>query len=138
MNARSRDSGAEQCSMGGLMEVRTESLEKSRLQERLQCLQLDPHHVNVSYGWACNLDVDSLWQDQRIPTSELGSFVERAILNGIFELGESDLHINGTARAFSFTLCHESDLHFKSDDQAIVARVIDAWSEAGIRHYEVR
>jgi hypothetical protein len=125
------------------MEVRTEPLEKTRLEEQLQsiyelCLELDPQRVAVSYGWACNLDVDSLWQDQRIPTSELGSFVERAISTGIFELGESDLHINGAGRAFSFTLCHESDLHFECDDQTVVMRVIDAWNEAGIRHYEVR
>src|SRR5262245_56450164 len=124
------------------MEVRTEPLEEARLQTQPDlvyrlCPQFDPHELDISYGWACHLDIDSLWKDHRIPTSKLVPFVQRAISNGIVELGGSDLHIKGVHRAFSFTLCHKSDLHFASNDPALLAIVTAAWREAGVRYYDV-
>jgi hypothetical protein len=124
------------------MEVRTEPLEEGRLEGQLRllyelCPQLDSLELDVSYGWACHLDIDRMWQDHRIPASELVTFIGQAISEGIVELGGSDLHINGVHAGFTFTLCHESDLHFRSDDPTLVARVTTAWREAGIRYFEV-
>ena len=124
------------------MEVRTEPLTDPVLEDQLDllyelCLEFDSGEIDVSYGWACNLDVDQLWKDQRIPTSSLPSFVNRSTSEGIVDLGGSDLHIKGVGVAFSFTVCHESDIHFESPDPSLVSRVTSAWSERGLRFYQV-
>jgi hypothetical protein len=124
------------------MEVRTHPFEEGMLEEQLDviyelCLEFDPRELDVSYGWACKLDVDALWKKQRIPTAELASFVRRSMAEGIFELGGSGLHMKGVHVAFSFTLCHEADIHFESPDSRLVSRVAGAWSEHDLPYYEV-
>jgi hypothetical protein len=124
------------------VEVRTEPLTDPVLEGQLGvlyelCLEFDSGEIDVSYGWACNLDADQLWKDQRIPTSSLPSFVNRSTAEGIVFLGGSDLHIKGVRVAFSFTLCHESDIHFESPDPLLVSRVTNAWAESGLRFYQV-
>ena len=74
------------------MEVRTEVLANALLEGEVQrlcalCLELDPAELDVSYGWACDLDVDLLWKAQRISTAALASFVNRNTASGIFSQG---------------------------------------------------
>ena len=125
-----------------MAEVRTEPLRGDRLQAQLGalcelCTRFEPGELNVSYGWACNLEVDDLWKARSISASSLSSFIDESISNGVFELGESDLHIKGTSVEFEFTLCHESDLHFESPDESLVSLVTEAWGQAGLAFYEV-
>jgi hypothetical protein len=124
------------------MEVRSQPLERVIIEQQLGviyelCLEFDPRELDVSYGWACHLDIDKLWKDQRIPTTGLSSFVSRSTSEGIVQVGGSDLHINGVHAAFTFTLCHEADIHFESPVLSLVSRVTAAWSEHGLRYYEV-
>ena len=51
--------------------------------------------------------------------------------------GESDLYITGTSVELSFTLCHESDIHFESQDETLIKRVTEVWTAAGVGFYEV-
>ena len=84
--------------------------------------------VVVTYGWACKLPMDQLWQPHEIQTQSLASLIRRSVNDGIFHLGGSDLHIEDRAGTFEFKLCHESDIHFKSVDQSQVAQVIEEWT----------
>jgi hypothetical protein len=91
----------------------------------------------MSYGWACDLDQDDLYLDHRVQSSALNDFVDRSTASGVFTLGESDLYIKGASVEFSFTLCHESDIHFECLDPNLVNRVTGAWTGAGLSFYEV-
>lgn len=125
------------------MEVRTQPLEPSALVAQLQavcelCAALDPVGLDVSYGWACDLeDDDDLYVDHRIGTSALSDFVESSRARGVFTLGGSDLYIKGASVHFSFTLCHESDIHFESHDESLVNRVTQTWAASGLTFYPV-
>lgn len=130
-------------SYAGNVEVRTQPLDGAALvsQPRLVaelCLALDPSGLNVSYGWACHLEIDALYTDHRIESHHLLDFLDESARRRAFTLGQSDLHIHGAGIDFCFTLCHESDIHFESADPALVSRVVAAWKAAGLSVHEVK
>jgi hypothetical protein len=123
-------------------EVRTRVLDADTLAGQFRvlcdlCVDLDPVGLDVSYGWACDLDQDDLYLDHRIETRGLSDFVRRATESGVFTLGESDLYIKGTSIEFCFTLCHESDIHIECQDASLIKRVTAVWAAAGVSFYAV-
>ena len=124
------------------MEVRTEILSRAALEQHVGvvqqlCVEFAAATVDVTYGWACNLAIDDLYQDHRMSTSELLPFIARSVTDNIFRLGDSDMYIKDAGGVFEFTICHESDIHFESNDPSLVSRVTTLWSEHGLRSYEV-
>jgi hypothetical protein len=124
------------------VEIVTQQLDNATLEAQLRlvaelCPAFDPSGVNVSYGWACELDIDELYRDHLVESHRLLEFVDESIRRGVFTLGQSDLHIHGAGIDFSFRLCHESDVHFDSPDSALVSRVVSAWKTAGLSVREV-
>ena len=124
------------------MEVATEQLDSAALVRQLRlvaelCYTLDPSYLNISYGWACNLEIDELSSDHQIESRGLLDFVDKSSRRRAFTLGQSDLFIRGTTVDFCFTLCHESDIHFESADPALVGRVVSVWKAAGLSIHEV-
>jgi hypothetical protein len=120
-----------------LLEVRTQILDGAALAARFRavcdlCVVFDPVGLDVSYGLACDLDMDELYSDHRIESSALLEFVARSTARGVFKLGECDLHIRGASVEFNFTLCHESDIHFESRDMNLVDRVARGWTDSGL------
>ena len=125
----------------GTVEIATQQLDNATLEAQLRlvaelCAAFDASGVNVSYGWACELDIDELYTDHLIESHRLLDFVGESIRRGVFTLGESDLLIHGAGINFSFRLCHEADVHFESPDLPIVNRVVSAW-KTGLNVHEV-
>ena len=119
------------------MEIRTvrltpPALEKELMRIRTPCHALGEEELDVIYGLGCELEIDELYKNSRIPTADLEEFVERSVAARVFELGRADLLISGVRSPFCFTLCHESDLHFESEDSTQVELVSQAWLKAGI------
>jgi hypothetical protein len=119
------------------VQIVTQQLDDATLEAQLRlvselCAAFDPSGLDVSYGWACELDIDELYRDHRIDSHRLLDFVDESTRRGVFTLGQSDLHIQGADIGFSFRLCHESDVHFESADLALVTRVVSAWKAAGV------
>ena len=85
--------------------------------------------VEIMFGWGCNMGPDDLWLRTPIPLRSLASFVDEQSRLGVFQFGESDLHVSGGQ--FEFKICHEGDLHFKSDDARFIAEVAAWWKEFG-------
>jgi hypothetical protein len=124
------------------VEIVTQQLDKAPLEAQLHlvaelCAAFDPSGVNVSYGWACELNIDELYTDHLIESHRLLDFIDESIRQRVFTLGQSDLHVHGARIDFSFRLCHESDVHFESSDMALVNRVLSAWKTAGLSVNEV-
>jgi len=86
----------------------------------------------VSYGWGCRLEIDDLWQGRPVPTTGLRAFIRESIERGVFPLGDGDLFIEAPSKLFRFQICHESDLHFRSEEPLLVDDVRSRWASAGI------
>jgi len=85
--------------------------------------------VEVMFGWGCNLGPDDLWVRIPVPLVSLTSLVEEKSRLGIFQFGESDLYVS--TGQFEFKICHEGDLHFKSEDGRLIVEVANLWKEFG-------
>jgi hypothetical protein len=117
-------------------EVCTEPLSIDQLRESLSemtefLLSVGHNHVSVTYGWGCNLPADQLWLPAQIDTAQLESFVQQSVRNGVFVFGCSDLHIEDPQKTLEFRLCHESDIHFGSDDPRLLELVINLFKQKG-------
>ena len=124
-----------------VVELSTKPLELPVLAQQLDsivelCARFSPESVVVLYGWACNLDVPDLWQEMPTPTSALRAFIRESMERGVYDLGESDMYIQDPDEIFQFLLCHESDIHFRSTDQALLNIVKAAWQDAGLEPFE--
>jgi hypothetical protein len=79
----------------------------------------------VQYGWACNAEIDALWQPEEITTSELPVWIDRSITEGIYQPGRADVFIE--ARGLKIQLCHEADIHVETEEAAIIRSCASHW-----------
>jgi hypothetical protein len=121
------------------MEIVTEELEPSQLEAEmpfiLQWLQrCGVQELNVSFGVGCALPPERLWKPLPVQTRDLPEVVRGAIAAGAFAFGRADLYLHG--QDFAFIFCHESDLHFRSDDASSVEDVRREWTARGYGGWE--
>lgn len=88
--------------------------------------------VSVEYGWACNADMDSLWQPKEIAISELPDWINRSISEGVYKPGRSDIFIEDRGR-LKVQLCHEADIHIETQMAAIIRKCASRWLGKGYR-----
>jgi len=88
--------------------------------------------VTVMYGWGSKLPNDKLWQPFNISVSQIQEIAERSEMEGIFELGKSDLIIQSPKKEVIFTLCHESDVHFVSGTESYLEEFVRWWHGKGV------
>ena len=101
------------------------------------CSEFAPESTVALYGWGCRLETPELWREMPTPTSALRGFIRASVERGVYELGESDLFLQDEAKSFEFLLCHESDLHFKTEVEEWLQRVESRWQAAGLRPVRV-
>jgi hypothetical protein len=82
--------------------------------------------IGVMYGVGCKLPADQHWQQRRIPTTDLAGFIDRGILDGIFEPGHADLFAFDSDRLI-VRLCHEGDIHVSTASRTIVEACASRW-----------
>ena len=117
-------------------EIVTNSLSLEQLQESIPEISrflasIDRMRISVAFGWGCNLPTDQLWNPMQMEPLQLEEFIEKSRQNGPFRLGSSDLIIRDLAGSMSFTICHESDLHFVASDKRLLEEVATMWSGKG-------
>lgn len=89
--------------------------------------------LTVVFGWASGCEVDRWWQPHFVTLAGLESFVRQHVEEGVFLPGESDLHICDRANTVEFLLCHESDIHLRTENAAIAETIEQAWDRKGYR-----
>lgn len=87
----------------------------------------------IMYGWECK--TDNQYADIEILFDDLEKTISRSQKDGVFKLGVADLYISDIEKTFEFLLCHESDIHFKSDNEELVEKVRQKWSDKGYVPY---
>ena len=117
------------------MGVRTDTLDTDQLWEEIEAiaaffLKQGIRKVAVSYGLACN--TSQIYIPVLVPVAEILLFVQRSICEGIYQLGQGELHIQGGDPPMLFVLCHAGDIHFESETQSANLEVEQRWSEKGI------
>ena len=117
-------------------EIITNSLSVEQLQESISEMAhffaaTDRKRISVEYGWGCNLPTDQLWSPMQMDSSQLQEFVENSQRNGTLKLGSGDLIVRDVEESMSFTICHESDLHFVASDKQVLEHVATMWSGKG-------
>lgn len=84
-------------------------------------------HLTVEYGWGCALALDELWKPLAMSPENLEAFISESEAKGVYRLATCDLILRGPEDKFELTLCHESDLHFASQDEDLVLRIAGLW-----------
>jgi hypothetical protein len=85
--------------------------------------------VLVAYGFGCDCPDEQLYQD--VPAPRLLPFMAEGERLDYYRIGKDNLHVkDGTGRC-EFLLCHESDIHFISEDAELVERLKGIWLAAG-------
>lgn len=89
--------------------------------------------VLVAYGFGCDCPDEQLYQDVPIPLDKLPSFIAHAEGLDFYRVGKDNLHIKDSKGHLEFLFCHESDIHFISEDADLIAQLKAVWLAEGHR-----
>lgn len=115
-------------------EVRTEFLDEHQFRQEANwvftLLEERPEAV-LNFRWGFGTDPE-YWEPGPVRAANVRKFIEDAARTGIYTWGSADVFIELPDKEAKITLCHETDLHMKSKDEAWIKRCTDRWSEVGI------
>jgi hypothetical protein len=125
------------------MEVLTQIITNEALQTELEFVlgffkSQSKTNTCAMLGVGCNIPGDKMFEEIMMSKNQLRKFVEDKIAQYVFHLGDDDLILYDKLLDAEFTFCHEHDLHFKSNDHALVESMLARWSTMGYNHYEVK
>jgi hypothetical protein len=87
--------------------------------------------VLVAYGFGCDCPDEQLYQDVPMPLDRLLPFMAEGERLDYYRIGKDNLHVKDGTGRIEFLLCHESDIHFISEEAELVERVKGLWLAAG-------
>ncbi len=97
--------------------------------------EIGAEEILVAYGWGRVSPDELLYEDIRMPLSKLMSFIAES--EDRYRPGRDNLHLSDPDGRFQILLCHESDIHFVSDDPLLVERLKQKWDAEGRETYLV-
>ena len=87
--------------------------------------------VVVAYGFGCSCPAEQLYQDMRMPLDRLLPFMAEGEALDWYHIGQDNLHVKDATGRIEFLFCHESDIHFISEDAELVDRLKGTWLATG-------
>jgi hypothetical protein len=114
-----------------MIELNTGYLDFEQLDDEVVAIAEDFHAfgidtVYVTFGIFCQCDNLAQSEDVSVPTSQLVRFIATCEVDGTFELGESNLYIEGGG--LKFLLCHERDIHCSGEESPSLMAVRRRWA----------
>jgi len=100
-----------------------------RVGELLRCAGVS--EVLVSYGFGCDCPNEQLYQDVPMPLDRLLPFMAEGERLDYYRIGKDNLHVKDGTGRLEILFCHESDVHFISEDAELVERLKGIWLAAG-------
>ena len=94
--------------------------------------------VLVSYGFGCDCPHEQLYEPIAMPIDHLPHFVAESEAADFYRVGKDNLHVSAPGGGPEFLFCHESDIHFISEDAELVGRLKEEWSTLGYPTVVVR
>lgn len=83
----------------------------------------------VAYGPVCDCPEERRGEVREMPLDGLLPFIDESEAANYYEVGEDDLQVKDAAGRFEILLCHESDIHFISEDVNLLNRITAFWPE---------
>lgn len=124
------------------MEISSGYLKQRNLEQELdyiiRFMAVHSTSATYMYGWGCEISIDDQWTTYPVEVRDIKVKVKASIDKQIFKYGESDLYISDSEEKFYFLLCHEGDVHFRSDDEALVAAVNESWRHKGYQTHKIK
>jgi hypothetical protein len=77
----------------------------------------------VSYGFGCDCPDDLLYEPTSIPTNQLLEFIQQGTALDYYRLGKDNLHICDENQMLAILLCHESDIHFITENLDSIEKI---------------
>lgn len=123
------------------MEIITKTFDNAQLEKMITEVvaflgQNKIEQAIVFYGWDC--ETDNQYADIKVPVRDLEDFISKSQKDGIFKLGTADLYISDVQKTLEFLLCHESDVHFKSDNEDLIEGMRQTWIKKGYAPYDAK
>jgi hypothetical protein len=87
----------------------------------------------VAYGFGCDCPDEELYRDVAIPLHRLLPFMSEGEAMDYYRIGRDNLHVKDGTGRLEFLFCHESDIHFISEDAELVERLKAIWLVEGFR-----
>jgi hypothetical protein len=87
--------------------------------------------VLVAYGFGCDCPEEQLYQDVPMPLDRLLPFMAEGEARDYYRIGQDNLHVKDGTGWVEFLFCHESDIHFISEDAELMERLKGIWLAAG-------
>jgi hypothetical protein len=117
------------------MTIGTEPLTPDLTWREIQAIRefltsLGIENVNIAFGWGCK--ADGIEQPVMVRVAELVNYLHNIIAQEIYHLGEDNLYIGAHEPVLTFTLCHDSDIHFEATDRVLEARGRGEWEGRGV------
>ena len=91
--------------------------------------------VTAFFGFGSLGDIDQLWKDHHLATSDLLAFAAEGEARGLFEPGLSDLYIKSQDGETTLQFCHDRDIHLASSNAAFVLAMEKRWKANGFSGY---
>jgi hypothetical protein len=90
-------------------------------------------HIFVAYGFGCDCPEEQLYQDVPMMLDRLLPFIADSESAGFYRVGKDNLHVKPSTAQAEFLFCHESDIHFITEDVGLLERLRDRWLGDGYR-----
>ena len=84
----------------------------------------------VAYGFGCDCPEEQEFEDIEMPLERLLGFIEESEAVD-YRLGQDNLHVKDPRGRVELLFCHESDIHFISDEAELMERLRVAWAAEG-------
>jgi hypothetical protein len=120
------------------IEICCETLDKIRFAEELREIMVAIEEqskcdISVMYGFGCTNAEKNQWGWIHMPATGLPAFITASVEKGIYEQGGADLYIEVPSLAVEVTLCHECDIHIKSEPNDFLEHFRLRWLLQGIK-----
>lgn len=87
--------------------------------------------VAVAYGWGCDCPDEQLYENREISLSGLLGFIREAEAADFYRVGKDNLHVKDSRGRAEFLFCHESDIHFLTEDAKLLEQLKSLWIASG-------
>jgi len=123
------------------MELTTGLLTQEQMQAELDAILSlltgsESRDVEIMYGFGCQ--VEEPYQTLTVSVAALSAFISQAQREGVWRLGEDDLHITVSDPDTEYLLCHESDVHVTSVDSQVLKFFTTRWLTQGYTAHQKR
>lgn len=87
--------------------------------------------VVAFFGYGTTGNTDEMWESHELHVSKLLEFAQQGVERGLFVPGKTDLYVEAPDESTVLQFCHDSDIHLKSANEALIEEMSLRWKDLG-------